>query len=186
MKKMLFGLIATVMMSVSGNAQKISNEEARLYSAKVMVEFKNTLQPAFNESKSFEEFIKNVTGPYNPQGKITNVGHDVLKVAYTFMLEKVSDDKIVQTYNGLEIGNVFKYLKENPSLSEGSIFGIKSDVTKNVNAFNSTVVNNSNFRCCFFCFRCHLQTVFGEEAGDVILDAIVEAIVTFVKNLSKR
>lgn len=82
---MLFGLIATVMLSVSGNAQIETKEDGRVYAAKVMIEFKNALQPAYTNSKSFEDFIKNSTGPYNPQGKITTVGQNMLKAAYGFL-----------------------------------------------------------------------------------------------------
>jgi hypothetical protein len=183
MKKMLFGLIATVMLSVSGNAQIETKEDARVYAAKVMIEFKNALQPAYTNSKSFEDFIKNSTGPYNPQGKITTVGQNMLKAAYGFLSNKTTDKNIINTYNGLEVAQAFKYLKDNPNLSEGSIFGITSDITKNVIGEENVIAQNMNYRCCFFCLRCHLHTVFGEEAGEVILDGIVQAILILIKTL---
>ena len=190
MKNLIFGLIATVFFGLGANAQKVTKEEARTYAANVMVEFKNSLQPAYNESKSFEDFIKNSTGPYDPQGTMTAEGRNMLTVAYNYLSNKTSDEMIIRSYEGKEVALAFKYLKDNGSLdNEGILFGISTVVKKNAGGKGGPSVNfdtvqmdsHNNFRCCFFCFRCHLQTVFGEEAADVIVDALVDFALSFLK-----
>ncbi|WP_338375696.1 hypothetical protein [uncultured Flavobacterium sp.] len=185
MKKLIFGLIAVVIFGMNANAQEPSKEEARTYAAKVMVEFKNALEPSYNDSRSFEEFIKNSTGPYSPQGIMTKEGINMLKVAYNYLSNKTSNDKIIESYDGTEVALAFKYLLDNSSKDEGELFGISISNTKNTGGKGGPSVDfdkilndsNNNFRCCFFCLKCHLTTVFGEEGGTAVLNAIVEAII---------
>ena len=190
MKNLIFGLIATVFFGLVANAQKISNDEARTSAAKLMVEFKNSLQFAYNESRSFEDFIKTSTGPYNPQGTMTTEGRNMLKVAYNYLANKTSNELIIKSYDGKEIALGLKYLKDNNSLdNEGALFGISKVIYKSSGGKGGPSVNfdvipmnsNSNFKCCFFCLSCHLQTIFGEAAAEVIVDAIVDWALSFLK-----
>jgi hypothetical protein len=184
MKKILFGVIATVFFGLSANAQKISKEEARVYAAKVLIEFKSGLEPSFKKTMSFEEFIKNTTGPYNPQGKLTNEGRDLLKVTYNYLTKGTSDKEIVSNYNGFEISKAFKYLRDNPSKSESDLFGLSSSTIKNqggkggpsINFENVIFYSDNNLGCCFFCLRCHLTTVVGEKAADTIIGILIDAL----------
>ena len=190
MKQLIFGLIATVFFGLGANARGITNEEARTSAAKLMVEFKNSLTFAYNESRSFEDFIKNSTGLYNPQGTMTIEGRNMLKVAYDYLANKTSNELIIKSYDGKEVALGLKYLKDNNSLdNEGALFGISEVVYNSVGGKGGPSVNfdvipmnsNNNFRCCFFCFKCHLTTVFGEAAAEVIVDAIVDWAISFLK-----
>jgi len=83
MKKLVFGLIATITFVFNTNAQNISQNELREILAKGMVEFTNSLKPAFEKSKDTEDFKKIVTGAWYP--KITREGNDLLNATYKLL-----------------------------------------------------------------------------------------------------
>lgn len=184
MKKLIFGLIATVFFGVGANAQKVTKEEVRTYAAKIMVQFKNSLEPAYNESKNFDDFIKNSTGPYNPQSTVTSEGRNILKVAYDYLSNKTSDQRIIDTYSGKEVAFAFKYLKENNALDNESIlFGITAKNTKNIGGkggptinFDINLSNNDNYGCKWYQIRCWLTEAVGEVAADVIITALIALV----------
>lgn len=101
MKNLLLGLIATVLFAFNGNAQKVTQESVRLQLAKGMVDFKTTLKPAFDKTKSIEDFKKAITGSWYT--KITPEGNDLLTVTYGLLAKKTSDQEILKNYNGKEI-----------------------------------------------------------------------------------
>jgi hypothetical protein len=187
MKKLIFGLVAVVFFGVGAKAQQVSKEETRIYAAKIMVEFKSALVPAFNNSKSFEEFIKNSTGPYNPQGRMTTEGYNLLKVAYNYLSSKTNNEKIIASYDGKEIALAFKYLQVNTIIDEGNLFGISLNGTKNIGgkggpsmSYENLLLNNETEGCKWWQLRCHLQSIFGDDGGDLILDAIIKLIIQFL------
>jgi hypothetical protein len=191
MRKILLSFMAIVMLGMNANAQIITKEEARTAAAKVMVEFKNALKVAYNDSKNFDDFIKNSTGPYNPQSTVTSEGRNMLKIAYDYLSNKTSDQRIIETYSGKEVAFAFKYLKENNALdNEGILFGISNVESTSVGGKGGPSVNfdtvpahfNNNFRCCFFCLRCHLITLFGVKAADKIIDVVVDTIINLLNN----
>ena len=132
MKKVIFGLIATVVFGFGGNAQDLSKEEARVITAKVMVEITKGLEPAYRNSTSFETFIKNGTGPYNPNGVITLEGRNLLKVAYNYLQNHTSSSDIIANYSGVEVAKAFKYLKDDNSKNEGDLFGTSVTIARSM------------------------------------------------------
>ncbi len=191
MKKIIFGLIATVLVSVNVNAQEISKEEARVYASKTLVSFKNSLAPSYKKGMSFEDFIKAVTGPYNPT-TIPTEGSELLKVAHTYLSKGTSDKEIIASYSGREIANAFSFLQKNPTYEDSQLFGFKTGSMKSSekggpNAdFELVGLNleeDSLAGCKWWQVRCWLRDIFGEEGGDAVVNAIVKAIVVFLGTL---
>jgi|SRR5690554_3306105 len=190
MKKVIFGLIAIVFMSVNANAQEISKEEARVYAAKTVINFKNSLKSTFDNSRDFEDFIRNSTGPYNPT-TIPNEGRELLRVAYDFLSENKSDNAIISTYSGKEIANAFAFLQKNPTYEESQLFGFKTGEMKSSgkggpNADFELALSfedDSMGGCRWWQIRCHFQEVLGPELGDKLLTFLVNVIIDVLSNL---
>ncbi len=166
MKKMFFGLIATIMMSVSGNAQIETKEDARLAAAKTFVLFKNQLSEAFNKSKDYSSFEKNVCGEW----RNTNEGKYLLNEAFNHLKNKTSDEKIIGTYDGIGLAKAFKFqqdaLSKNPKSSGSELFGGPGDDT--IGKYNPM---SKGYPCRWWQLKCHLNEIFGDEVGGQILTA---------------
>lgn len=106
MKKMLFGLIATVLFCVSLQAQtqtKVTNEENRLAVANIMLKYVTVLKPYYSKGDSFEVFSKKVT-----DAKSTSEdGLSILKKAFGFIQTNTADKDILSKENGIEIGKAY-------------------------------------------------------------------------------
>ena len=165
---MLFGLIATVMLSVSGNAQIETKEDARLAAAKTFVLFKNQLSEAFNKSKDYTSFEKNVCGEW----RNTNEGKYLLNEAFNHLLNKTADEKIIATYDGIGLVKALKFQKDaltkNPKSSGSELFGGPGDDTSG--NYNPT---SKGYPCRWWQIKCHLNQIFGDELGGIILDGII-------------
>lgn len=175
MKKMLFGLIATVMLSVSGNAQIESKEESRIAAAKTFVSFKNQLLQAFNNSTDYSSFEKNVCGKWQN----TTVGRNLLNEAYISLKNKTSDKIIIETYNGITIAKALKFqtdtLEKNPKSNGSELFGGPGDGTTG----NYNPTSRDGYPCRWWQLSCHLNQIFGDEGGEILMNAIV----VIIKNL---
>jgi len=175
MKKMLFGLIATVMLSVSGNAQIKTKEDARLAAVKTFVLFKNQLSEAFNKSKDYYSFEKNVCGEWQN----TNEGKFLLNEAFTHLKNKTSDEKLISTYDGFGIAKALKFqqdlLSNNPKSSGSELFGGPGDDT--TGNYNPT---GRLYPCRWWQIGCHLNQIFGEEAGGAILSAGIKFLISLL------
>ena len=182
MKKLLFSLLAVVMLSFTVNAQKTSKEEARVYAAKVLLNFKNTLNTSYDKSVDFEDFVKIVTYPNNSTA-MPNEGRELLKVAYVFLSKKTSDKEILSTFSGKEVANAFKFIKANPSYDETQLFGFKikdaamtggkggPSVSNDVYGYDFEI--NKEYPCKWWQLKCHLNEIVGEPAADVIIAALI-------------
>jgi len=166
---MLFGLIATVMLSVSGNAQIETKEDARLVSAKTFVLFKNQLSEAFNKSKDYASFEKNVCGEW----RNTNDGKYLLNEAFNHLKNQTSDEKIITSYDGIGIAKALKFqqdvLTKNPKSSGSELFGGPGDYT----AGNYNPIEKGAYPCRWWQIKCHLNEIFGNEVGGIILNSLI-------------
>lgn len=182
MKKILFGLIATVFFGLSGNAQEISKEEARMYAAKAYVNFKNSLSEYQKNSKSYDHFISIVI---NPTGNtIPSEGANLLKVTYNDLKNKTSDESILKNYSGKEIAAALRFLKNNPNKTEGDLFGLKNMEKTSLQGkggpngeIKITFFDENTEGCRWYQVRCWFSEIFGPELGDKLLKAIIEAII---------
>ncbi|HNP32653.1 MAG TPA: hypothetical protein PKN96_05125 [Flavobacterium sp.] len=174
MKNLLLGLIATVLFSLNGNAQK-TQEEVRLILAKGMVDFTNSLKPAFDKTTSVDSFKKTVAG--NWYSKMPKEGNDLLEAAYKLLVKKTTQDDILKNYNGKEMAAGALYvnslLKQGIKTDGSELFG---GTTGDFNPYSSTVVA----KCRWYQLSCILKEIFGESGGQTILDAIVRVLTIII------
>ena len=178
MKNLLFGLIATVLFSFNGNAQKVTQEDVRLQLAEGMVDFTNSLKPAYEKAEDVEEFKKIVTGCWYQ--KTTEEGNDLLDAAYKLLSKKTSQDDILKNYNGKEMAVAALYID---SLSRK---GVKTDgselfggTTGDFNPYATMVTA----KCRWYQLGCWIKEIFGDDGGQAILNEIVNILVNLIKNL---
>ena len=173
MKNLVFGLIATVLFSTIGNAQKVTQESIRLQLANAMVSFTNAMKPAYSQAKSFEDFEQIVCGDW----KATEEGHALLQASYNLIAKKTTDAEIEKSYSGKEMAAVAllhnENLKKNISSTGVEIFG---GTTGDFNPYTTNVAG----RCAWYQIACWFSEIFGPEAGPKILNALVEAILILI------
>lgn len=169
MKKMLLGLIATVIFSVCGNAQIKTKEDARLAAAKTFVSFKNQLSQAFNNSSDYTSFEKNVCGKWQN----TIDGRYLLNEAYNHLKNKTSDEKIIESYDGIGIAKALKFqqdvLTKNPKSTGSELFGGPGDGT----TVNYNPVGREAYPCRWWQIKCHFQQLLGDELGETVLNGLI-------------
>lgn len=168
MKNLLFGLIATVIFSFTGNAQK-TQEEMKQLLASEMVSFTNAMKPAYQQAKDYDEFEKTVCGDWTP----TKEGEALLKAAHTYISKKTSDADILKSYSGKEMAAVAllhnENLKRDIHSSGIEIFG---GTTGDFNPYNATL-RGTEGGCRWYQIACWFSEIFGPTAGPKILDAAV-------------
>lgn len=178
MKKLVFGLIATITFVFNTNAQNISQNELREILAKGMVEFTNSLKPAFEKSKDTEDFKKIVTGAWYP--KITREGNDLLNASYKLLSQKASNEEILRNYNGKEMAAAALYVdglvKKGVKTDGSELFG---GTTGDYNPYANTITA----RCRWYQIGCWIREIFGDEAGQALTKAIVDALIDLIRNL---
>jgi hypothetical protein len=174
MKNLLFGLIATVLFAFNGNAQKITQESVRIQLAQGMSDFTISLKPAFDKTRNVEDFKKTITGSW--YSKITKEGNDLLNASYKLLSSKASQAEIVKSYNGKEMAAAVLFVD---SLTQK---GVKTDgselfggTTGDYNPYaNST--NSVSAKCRWYQLSCWVKEIFGDDGGQIILDAIVRVL----------
>lgn len=145
MKKMLFGLIATVMMSVSGNAQKITQESFRLELSKSMVSLVNDLKPSYKNGMSYKDFTAAILAG-NINSTIPVTGDNLLKKAHYYLANNASDEKITASYEGTEMADVYFILKESKNSKIGAIKIFGNDVVERTEFGQN--MTDSEGSCC--------------------------------------
>ncbi|SEQ13778.1 hypothetical protein [Flavobacterium urocaniciphilum] len=174
MKKMLFGFIATVLLSVNVNAQIETKEDARITAAKAFISFKNQLSQAFNNTTDFAAFEKTLCGKWQN----TTEGRNLLNDAYNHLKNKSTDNKIIETYDGISFAKALKFqqdaLTKNPKSTGSELFGGPGDATTG----NYNPVGREAYPCRWWQLNCHLQQIFGPEAGTALLNAAIDFILS--------
>ena len=173
---MLLGLVATVMCITIGHAQFKTKEDARLGAAKTFVSFKNQLSQAFNNSKDYSSFEKNVCG--NWQNTIE--GRFLLNEAYNHLKNKTSDDRLITTYDGIGIAKALKLQQEllakNPNSTGSELFGGPGDTSIG----NYNPVGKAAYPCRWWQINCHLSQLFGEEAAGEIISIGIKFLISIL------
>ncbi len=154
--------------ALSGNAQEISKEVARVYAAKTFVSFKNQLSDAFSKSNDYSSFEKIVCGNW----KNTTDGKYLLNEAYNHLKSKTSDERLVSNYDGIGIAKALKFQKEvlskNPKSDGSELFGGPGDgTTGNYNP------QSKSYPCKWWQLSCHLDQIFGDGMGPKIIVIIL-------------
>jgi hypothetical protein len=124
MKKVIFGLIATVFMVNLSWGQKESTptkEEVRIITAEVFIKFKNGLREDYLKSKDYNSFLSNIYGTTKPT--TVQEGKNLLQAAYNHLSKKTSDDELRRTFDGKVVASAFVLMNSNKS-SENNLFNI--------------------------------------------------------------
>ena len=182
MKNLLFGLIATVLFAFNGNAQeKLTEEDVRLQLAKGMADFSNSLRPAFEKTDNVEDFKKTVAGCW--YSKMPSEGNDLLDAAHSLLSKKLSEDEIVKEYNGKEMAVAALYIdalsKKGTKTDGTELFG---GTTGDFNPYATLVTA----RCRWYQLACWIKEIFGEEAGQLIVNAGVKVLEVIIQNQAPR
>ena len=86
----------------------------------------------------------------------------MLRKAYSLLTERVSDEGIINNYDGIEVARVFKLIE-----SGNQPFG-DSTSNEDINEQES-----SDYPCKWWQIRCHLTQVVREKAADSIILALI-------------
>jgi hypothetical protein len=135
MKKLVFGLIATVMFGFVGSGQtKLTKEDVRIKLATSMAQLVDKCKPSFKKGMSYEDYIIILigTGPTNPIP--TDEGKMLMKKTYDFLSNGTSADVIIKTYDGKEMASLVKLIKDTKSTNEAA-----------VKIFGTTIINKTTF-----------------------------------------
>ncbi len=155
MKKLLFGVIATVLFSFIGNAQKITKEEARYKLSEGMVSFVDGVKPAYKSGQTYASFEKVVLGTW----RNTTEGSALLKKAYDYVSKGTKSDEILRLYSGVEMANALALLEKvkakNPKTDGSELFG---GTTGNFNPYGNTS-SQLLAKCRWYDVGCHLQAL---------------------------
>ena len=178
MKKVIFGLIATVFMvnlSWGQKEQQISKEDARKYATEVFINFKNNLSENYSKSKDYNSFLMSIYGQTRP----TTVpeGQSILKEAYSHLSKKTSDDYLRKSFDGKVVASAFKFMQNNKDQDGSKLFNINETATVK-SLFTKSM--ESNYGCRWWQVGCWLKEIFGDEAGQAIINAIVQAIIALL------
>lgn len=155
MKKLLFGVIATVLFSFIGNAQNITKEEARYKLAEGMSSFVDGVKPAYKSGQTYASFEKTILGSW----RNTTEGTALLRKAYDYALKGTTKDEILKLYSGVEMANALalydKLKTKNPRTDGIEIFG---GTTGDYNSFANTSTQLAA-KCAWYQLGCHLQAL---------------------------
>ncbi|MBC7438473.1 MAG: hypothetical protein H7250_00605 [Flavobacterium sp.] len=127
MKKIIFGLIATVMFSVVGNAQ--SAFELAQYRGLMASLVESAKLNGYEKGTSKDEFTKNIFGESKPSDEETNF----VVTVYDYLEKGTSSTEILCSYDGLAVKalvarvtkgyTVFTYATENFGEARGKCGG---------------------------------------------------------------
>lgn len=179
MKNLLFGLIATVLFALNGNAQKITQESVRLQLAQGMSDFTISLKPAFDKTTNVEDFKKTITGSW--YSKIPKEGNDLLTASYKLLSNRVSQAEILKSYNGKEMAAAALFV------NNLTLKGVKTNGSElfggTTGDYNPYAANAVSAKCRWYQLSCWIKEIFGDEGGGIILDAIVKGIAILIAAL---
>lgn len=126
MKKLLFGVIATVLLSLNSFGQtneeisKVYNENRPIF-AKLMSDFVTKLEPYYYEDMTYDSFVEKVA----TTKELSSDGNVILKKAFTYLQNGTCEESIQKRESGYEIALAFvNYTKTKTSSEfEDYLFG---------------------------------------------------------------
>ena len=176
MKKLLFGLIATVIFGFVGNAQRATKESVRVSLSEGMVSIVQALKPAYKSGITFETFEKTVVG----NSLNTKQGRKLLVKVYEYESKGTSRDQILKEYSGSEMAEACLFIndvyKNNPKSDGRELFG---GTTGDFNPYPATIQGKSG-PCRWWQLGCWANQIFGDAGGAAIMGAIVDFIIGLI------
>lgn len=133
MKKLLFSLMAIVMLSLSSFGQtneeiaKVYNENRPVF-ANLMSDFVINLQPFYSAGMSYDSFVRKVAS----SKELSSDGDIILRKAFVYLENRTSESTIQKNETGLEIAVAYlNYTKSNTSKPfEDYLFGQSNSQAK--------------------------------------------------------
>lgn len=156
-----------------------------------MVSFVESVRPFYAKGDTYPQFkLKVLIGNEASAAKtalptLPPEGEAMLQKAYEYLSQGYSATSIARKDNGKTIGNaavfMYNYQRENGKSS------ISADVALfggNQNALeNNPLSNASRKKCKWWQLLCHLQSIFGDDGGQQILDGIIPLLLDLLNNL---
>ena len=190
--------LAVIAISGSMSAQKtqpaptlppeqINQVQSQLIDA--MVSFVESVRPFYTAGDTYQQFkLKVLIGNQTEAAKtalptLPPEGEAMLKKAYEYLSNGLTDRGIAGKDNGKTIGEsvifMYNYQKNNSKSSisaDVALFGGNQLVLD-----NNPLAEASRKRCKWWQLLCHLQSIFGDDGGQQVLDAIVIQIINLIK-----
>jgi hypothetical protein len=171
---------ATISYENSQQQTQKDKEFVKTELKKGMALFVESLRPNYKKGMDYKSFVSVLVGENATE--MSTEGQSLLKKSYNYLSKGVSFKEIERTDSMKEIAAAALYVHnfnvENKS-SNGdlALFGLDND-----NYINNTVTLSKSGGCKWWQLRCHLQSIFGDDGGDAILNAIVDIILDLLRN----
>lgn len=165
-------------------------EEFRIKLAELMISFKESVSEYYEEGDSYENFCYKLQYSLNDNDdftEISEIGHQLLSKTYQYIENNISDDEILENYEGEEMLTWMVFYSETLDTDGSEFFGGSGHIN----------INKAAWPCKWYQLRCHVQNIFGESANqvlsatqviakEVLPDGWKEAVVTFLELLKKK
>ncbi len=186
--KNVFSILVLAIMMVSSinvNAQKeqtsLTTSEVKTELIKGFAKFVESVRPFYKRGDSYDLFKRKVLlGTTNTRTALPTIpseGEKMLKKAYDYLSKGLYYDQMVA--NGdyktiaaavLYVNNHAKSKNQKFTDSQALLFGDNILV-------NNPFDNGNRSGCKWWQLWCHLDSIFGDGNGDVIIDAIIDALI---------
>jgi len=194
MKKILFGLIATVFFGLSANAQEVSKEKVENDLINGSISFYNSISSFYKTGMTEKDFFNSLSNEQGFNNQSTEA-KNVLSVAYKLLTNKASNDQVKKdlykpftllTNKSLEL--VYTGKAENLDQASAILFGVKNDMPQTKLSTKSKGPNGNvdfitNLGCEWWQIGCHLKWLFGTKDGRDTLKSIIEVVALIIKFL---
>jgi hypothetical protein len=194
MKKLLFGLIATVMFSFVGNAQVYTTESVKTDIEAGTISFYSAIKDFYRAGMTQNEFLLALSegkGFTNQTAEAKNL----LKLSYELLANKASDQRVKEvlikpfatfTKEGLQL--IYDGKAENLNAASTIMFGIEGDsnntkLSTQTKGPNGDVVIENAVDCHWYQIGCHIRWLFGTDEGRKVLKSIIDVLTLLVSLL---
>jgi hypothetical protein len=190
MKKLIFGLIATVMFGMGANAQEFTKQKVENDLRDASWSFYTSIGEYYKSGMSERDFFNALS---NGQGFNNQVieAKNVLNISYKLLSIKASKDQVQKelfkpftlfTYQGLQL--MYKGKADNINQASTILFGINAEMPETTLSTegkgpNGDLVFTDAVGCKWYQVGCHLKWLFGTKEGRETLKTIME-VITFI------
>lgn len=194
MKKLLFGLIATVFFGMSANAQEVLKEKVENDLINGSISFYNSVSSFYKAGMTEKDFFNSLSNEQGFDNQSTEA-KNVLSVAYKLLTNKASNDQVKKdlykpftllTNKSLQL--VYSGEAENLDQASAILFGVNNDILQTKLSTKSKGPNGevdfkANLGCRWYQIGCHLNWLFNTKDGRDTLKAIIEVATLIIKFL---
>ncbi|MEM0541595.1 hypothetical protein WFZ85_03115 [Flavobacterium sp. j3] len=193
MKKLVFGLIATVMLGFVGNSQEFTPESVKNDLQIGTMSFYSSIKGFYKAGMTEKEFLLALSNGNGFKNQ-TEEAKNILKLSYELLTNKAPDQRVKEvlikpfaifTKEGLQL--MYDGKTENLNAASTIMFGIEDDsintkLSTKTKGPNGEVVFDNVEGCRWYQIGCHIRWLFGTEEGRKTLKSIID-VLTFVVTL---